>query len=258
VQELKTYYFAFALKQNSRRTDCELIDSQLKGCLIISAKPTTRTGMLSREKSESMTTISNRTIGMVNSKQLDQYKARVMEGYPTSKMDQRTFQDIKFEVSRHPLFDRSWLVRHDLNVDSPLLSKETKALIMESGGEWPQELNNPRDMREALTNFEQIVLSISAVNNFTGTSCYKQHTYCNSDIIIGYMFGEIYYYDEKFKRTVIDESLNSDFVEQIGGGGENLRFCDKSMCTRKNTYMNGDDSLSDSVIYNDNAVVSGE
>ena len=149
---------------------------------------------------------------------------RIMEGYPSKQFEKRSFQPIKLETSQHPYFDRTWLVRHVLDLDSPLLTRDAKERIIQNGNIWPQERNTVEDIREGLRDFTHIIISFTGISKSSGSTVYAQKIYRTGDIVIGYKFAEMFYKDSHSGELRVDQTYTSDFVHQ-GGNIESELLC---------------------------------
>jgi hypothetical protein len=84
----------------------------------------------------------------------------------------RIFSELELESGHHPFFKRVWVIRHELNEKSPLLKRAIRQRIRLNGGCWPQDLDNPKNIRKAL-QFDEIVSY--AELNFFHTRVYQKH-----------------------------------------------------------------------------------
>jgi hypothetical protein len=139
-------------------------------------------------------------------------------------MPKQIFSPLELLIDSHPSFKRVWILRHELNGQSPLLGGKARQMTAENGGKWPEELNNYKSIRQNI-HFVEIVCSFTGTSNATGSTVYKQHIYDFSNVNIGYRFANLLHIDRTGVLQV-DETLLNDVLEQRGGGGEpfgNLR-----------------------------------
>lgn len=131
----------------------------------------------------------------------------------------RIFSHLELMTDSHPSFKRVWILRHELNEQSPLLKRKARKMIAANGGKWPEELNNYKQIRRNI-HFDEIVCSFTGTSNATGSTVYKQQIYDFSTVNIGYCFANLLHIDRNSGILEVDETLLNDVVEQRGGGGE--------------------------------------
>uniref|UniRef100_A0A6U5MNB7 Potassium channel domain-containing protein n=1 Tax=Grammatophora oceanica TaxID=210454 RepID=A0A6U5MNB7_9STRA len=135
-------------------------------------------------------------------------------------VNRRVFVKLDVETPDHPFFKRVWILKHELNENSPLLSAEARRAVKLNQSFWPQELNSYSAVRDAI-QFDQILVSLSGTSNADANSVYAQKIYRHSDVNVGWRFVNLLYRDELDGGTVrVDHRKINDVVEQAGGGGE--------------------------------------
>jgi len=133
----------------------------------------------------------------------------------------RLFHHLKLETNTHPFFKRTWIIRHDLNEESPLLSEEARVRIQENNGCWPRDWNNHESVRKHfLANM--LIVSVSGTNRGSGSTVYAHKVYKDGFLKIGYDFAPMQHVNKTTGEISVDQSLLSDVLEQQGGGGEPL------------------------------------
>jgi len=128
---------------------------------------------------------------------------------------------LECESQEHPFFKRVWMIRHKLDVNSPLLKAHARSMLKLNNGFWPPELNTAEGVRAAF-EFDQLLVSLSGTSNADANSVYAQHIYDYVDVSVGYRFVNMLYRDPVDDSLRVDLSLISDVMEQGGGGGEDL------------------------------------
>lgn len=73
---------------------------------------------------------------------------------------QRTFQNANLRTDSHPFFELDWVVKHDLDENSPLLPRGLKEEIKENNGIWSKDKYNQQTIRAALNKFGKLVSSV--------------------------------------------------------------------------------------------------
>lgn len=129
-----------------------------------------------------------------------------------------TFSKLSLDNSEHPMFKRVWSIRHVIDQDSPLLTKEARQKIIMNGGAWKGVWNTPGYIRKSI-HFNEMIVSFTGVSTLSNFSVYKQKAYDTSHLVIGYEFVNMFYHSRRGKLKV-DLSLLNDVIEQNGGGGE--------------------------------------
>eukprot|EP00978_Attheya_sp_CCMP212_P029750 scaffold106810_cov57-Attheya_sp.AAC.1 len=150
--------------------------------------------------------------------------AMVDEGNP-NLVARKVFCKLNVEAPDHPFFKRVWFVRHELNVESPLLTAKARKLVRKNKGFWPEELNHHQGVRESI-QFHQLMVSMSGTSNSSASSVYGQTIYNFVDVVIGYRFATTLFRDNQ-DHIRVDTSLINDVLEQNNGGGEPLTFTEK-------------------------------
>ena len=133
----------------------------------------------------------------------------------------RIFAKLEVETPDHPFFKRAWILRHELNVDSPLLKAHTRQLMRLNDGFWPKHLNTHQQVRDAV-HFDQILVSMVGTSNADVSTVSAQHAYDFSDVCVGYRFVNQIFRDPYDGTLRLDTKLINDVAEQFGGGGEKL------------------------------------
>lgn len=133
----------------------------------------------------------------------------------------RIFTKLEVETPDHPFFKRMWVLRHELNEDSPLLKAHARQLMRMNQGYWPKHLNTHRHVREAV-HFDQILVSMVGTSNADVSTVSAQHAYDFSDLCVGYRFVDQIFHDSNGDKLRLETRLINDLTEQFGGGGEEL------------------------------------
>ena len=118
------------------------------------------------------------------------------------------------ENSEHPLFDRTWVVKHQLNENSPFLKDEVRDNIRENGSKWDRSLNDVFGVREALKDIGKILVSFKATSNSSATRVYAHHVFDANSILVGFEFAKVNYFDRKTNTLRIDFELVNDVIQQ--------------------------------------------
>lgn len=130
------------------------------------------------------------------------------------------YSKIKLENDSHPLFKRTWILRHRLDVHSPLLDSIAHDLIAANDNSFPAALNSWQALKRHV-RFQEIMVTLNGMDNITGNTVYGQKTYSLQDLTIGWRFANTLLM--KSDGTVgVDLSFLNDVLEQRGGGGEPL------------------------------------
>jgi hypothetical protein len=133
-------------------------------------------------------------------------------------LPKRIFSKLEVESPKHPLFNRSWLLRHVLDENSPLLTNYAREAVRRNNGCWPHDLNNHKDVRASIA-FDQILVNFSGVSNAGGNSVYTQKFYDKTDLFVGYKYVSVLYTASE-GSVAIDYDLAHDIMEQRRGEGE--------------------------------------
>lgn len=128
----------------------------------------------------------------------------------------RKFHKLEIETDRHPNFKRSWIIRHVLDANSPLLKLGVRQEVKQNGGCWPDRYNDSSMIR-AIIRFREIIVSFSGTANVSGSSLYAQKIYGIDNVRIGYTFAPMLHGDR-----MCDVELLHDVRIQKGGGAETL------------------------------------
>jgi len=145
----------------------------------------------------------------------------VVEGDSSSLVPARLFHDLNLETNAHPYFQRTWIIRHELDEKSPLLKEEARRRIQENHGYWPKEWNNHESVREQIL-LSTLIVSVSGTNRGSGSTVYAHKLYKNDFLKVGYDFVTMLHVSEKTGEIHVDHSLLNDVREQKGGGGAPL------------------------------------
>ena len=92
--------------------------------------------------------------------------------------------------------------------------------IKELNGNWPENLNNYRSIRQSMQPFDELIVTLNGTCNGQNVSAMKVYT--PLDIIIGYKFVQMEKFDESAKRVTMDMDLMNNVVKQECGGAEPL------------------------------------
>lgn len=133
----------------------------------------------------------------------------------------RIFAKLEVETPDHPFFKRTWILRHELNVNSPLLKAHARQLMRLNHGYWPKQLNTHQQVRDAI-HFDQILVSMVGTSNADVSTVSAQHAYDFSDLCVGYRFVNQLFHDPFDGTLRLDTKLLNVVTEQDGGGGEEL------------------------------------
>jgi len=120
-----------------------------------------------------------------------------------TNMDQPNlvFANIDIDPDQHPFFRSTWIVKHSLNVSSPLLTRSARKKVAANGGFWPEELNNVEGLKKSI-NFDQLLVSITGQSKVAGVTVYEQQIYTMENLRFGY----------EFKSCLMQNPDNSIFV----------------------------------------------
>ena len=130
----------------------------------------------------------------------------------------KIFSKVKLQNPDHPIFGRTWFLKHVLDENSPLLTREARRQIKLNGGYWPATLNSHKGIRDSLNTFSQIIVSMKGVHNLSGNLVHAQKIYSFIDLVVGYQFVPMRQRSqEKDERDIVLrlDYLN-DVIEQHG------------------------------------------
>ena len=147
---------------------------------------------------------------------------------------QRIFSRLEVETHSHPFMQHTWIVRHSLDEDSPILKPEIRETIQACGGQWPFEMCNVKGVRRAIA-FDQILVSFNGTSNADGKTVYAHKVYDFDAVIVGYRFVNMMYRSNRGTTLRTDARLINDVTEQVGGGGEPLEDESNSMSRTRTT-----------------------
>ena len=128
--------------------------------------------------------------------------------------------ELNFITSTNQYFKRTWWVGHRLDQHSSLLQPSIRDKIKELNGNWPENLNNYRSIRQSMQPFDELIVTLNGTCNGQNVSAMKVYT--PLDIIIGYKFVQMEKFDESAKRVTVDMDLMNNVVKQECGGAEPL------------------------------------
>lgn len=134
-------------------------------------------------------------------------------------MPKINFSTLEIEEPQHPLFKRTWVGKHILNKDSPLLKENVKQRLRRNDNKWPDDLYDAGGIKNSL-EFNQIIVSITGVSNVSGSDVYAHNIYQFNDVVIGFEFVDILVYEKDTPK--VDIHALHCVVEQVGGGCETI------------------------------------
>lgn len=129
------------------------------------------------------------------------------------------FSNLEVAEPQHPLFKRTWVGKHILNKDSPLLKEKVKQKLRINDDKWPDDLYNTIGIQDSL-EFNQIIVSITGVSNVSGSDVYAHNIYDRNDVVIGFEFVDLLIYEND--KPKVDMNALHCVVEQIGGGCQTM------------------------------------
>jgi hypothetical protein len=139
----------------------------------------------------------------------------------TTGIPRTVLAKLECENLDHPFFKRVFTIRHKLDEFSPLLKVRPKLLIRQNDGYWPQELNDPKSVRESMY-FDEIIVRMTGLSNADANTVFSHTVYDPTDLRVGYQFQNMLYRSPRDGSLKADKSLLSSIVEQDGGGGEDV------------------------------------
>ena len=104
----------------------------------------------------------------------------------------RRFREVSVDPSSVSHYERVLYVRHELNMQSPLLTAEARKAIKRNSDHWPEQFNNPEKLK-SIIEFAHIYVSLEGVSDDSKSSVYAKMTYEKDDIKIGYKFMDMTY-----------------------------------------------------------------
>mmetsp|Transcript_25348 Transcript_25348/g.58525 ORF Transcript_25348/g.58525 Transcript_25348/m.58525 type:complete len:504 (-) Transcript_25348:383-1894(-) len=132
----------------------------------------------------------------------------------STKIPSRNFFSLKLENASHPFFERTWILRHFLDMDSPLIDDTTKLRIAENGGRWPMSFNTDQAIASSLVYFNQIIVTFNGTSSLSASSVFAKNVYEPSHLYIGFKFADMIYKDEKTGRLHVDHRFQDDIVPE--------------------------------------------
>mmetsp|Transcript_557 Transcript_557/g.1713 ORF Transcript_557/g.1713 Transcript_557/m.1713 type:complete len:323 (+) Transcript_557:1220-2188(+) len=130
-----------------------------------------------------------------------------------------SFVKVQLAEFEHPFFNRVWHGRHKLDQSSPLMSRFAKVMIAQNGGTWPEDWNNPKDIRNAL-RFSELIVTLTGISNVSAATVHAYKRYKYGDLLIGYEFAPVLYKNPDTQRLKVDMRLIHDVVGQKDGRAE--------------------------------------
>lgn len=100
------------------------------------------------------------------------------------------FANIPITPNVHPYFTTTWRVMHELNENSPLLSKALRKEIKENKGHWPADKSHEKAVTDAI-DFDQLMICFSGMSAATCSEVSHNHVYEKKDMKVGYQFKSI-------------------------------------------------------------------
>jgi hypothetical protein len=160
--------------------------------------------------------------GFMRSVSLNKTSNHAIGEDPTGHLvPRRIFAKLEVEAPDHPFFKRTWILRHELNENSPLLKAHARQLMRLNQGYWPRQLNTHQQVRDAI-HFDQILVNMVGTSNADVSTVSAQHAYDFSDLCVGYRFVNQIFHDPYNGTLQLDTKLINDVTVQVGGGGEEL------------------------------------
>lgn len=123
-----------------------------------------------------------------------------------------SFVKVQLAEFEHPYFNYVWQGRHVLDANSPLLTTLARATIRQNGG-WPQDWNNPRDLRNAL-QLNDLIIILTGISNVSAATVHGYKRYQYDDLLVGYEFAPVLYKDQDSNNLKVDMSLCNDVIQQ--------------------------------------------
>jgi len=136
--------------------------------------------------------------------------------------------------SEHPFFSRVWHGLHVLDATSSLLTHSARKRIRENGDAWPRDwFDDPEKIRKKL-NFNSLIVTINGTSNLSACTVHAYKRYSSGDLLIGFDFAPLVYFNEKSGSLEVDLSMVHDVREQHYGTGEDV---ETSRANRTSTFF---------------------
>ena len=148
------------------------------------------------------------------------FKRRISAGISTGISSDRNANKVRIAEPEYHYFKRTWRVQHRLDRYSTLLNRATRQELERNGGHWPEHLKNYIKIRQSMLHFDELIVTLNGTCK--GQAVYAQKVYKPMDIIIGYKFANMEYYDSSKDMVNVDLNLIDDVVEQGCGEAEPL------------------------------------
>jgi len=152
----------------------------------------------------------------------------VEEGDP-AVVPARLYHSLDLETSMHPFFQRTWIVRHDLNESSPLLREAARRRIRENHGFWPSDWNNQQSVREQI-RLDVMIVSLSGTNCGSGSAVNAHKLYKGDFLKVGYDFVTMLHINKITGELHVDHSQLNNIREQQGRASAPLLEVDEPSC----------------------------
>jgi len=145
--------------------------------------------------------------------------AKKEHGYSGTHEAIAKFLTVHLEETSHPFFHSVWQGRHILNENSPLLSTVARKRIKMNNGCWPNQWNNPAEIRKHL-KFNNLIVTLTGISNISAESVQIAKRFYTHDALIGYDYAPMSYKKEGSVKIKTDMTLINDVIEQYWAPSE--------------------------------------
>ena len=144
--------------------------------------------------------------GMRNSRKIK--KNKLLKAVNASKE-----KEIQLLNPRRHLFSRIWEIKHELNIDSPLLTESFKNEMKYNNCKWPRRLSR-KNLDGIFVSFGSLVVSIKATSESSAAEVFSHYVYSNEQMYVNFSPVELLYTEKKDSDSYfVDFELIDDIID---------------------------------------------
>lgn len=122
-------------------------------------------------------------------------------------------KEIQLLNPRRHLFSRIWEIKHELNVDSPLLTESFKNEMKDNNDKWPRRLSR-KNLDGIFVSFGSLVVSIKATSESSAAEVFSHYVYNNEQMYVNFSPVELLYTGKKDSDSYfVDFELIDDIID---------------------------------------------
>jgi len=122
-------------------------------------------------------------------------------------------KEIQLLNPRRHLFSRIWEIKHELNIDSPLLTESFKNEMKYNNCKWPRRLSR-KNLDGVFVSFGSLVVSIKATSESSAAEVFSHYVYNNEQMYVNFSPVELLYTEKKDSDSYfVDFELIDDIID---------------------------------------------